>query len=55
MSDNNQEKEAEITEEPASIQSQVSATDTSNQDNKISVDPGGEKYIRSLTEDEQLK
>lgn len=31
---------------------QSSATDTSNWDNKVSSDPSGETYIRSLSEDE---
>lgn len=52
MSNSNDEKEIAIVQEPVSIPPQTSATDTSNQDNKVSVDPSGEKYIRSLTEDE---
>ena len=50
MSDTNQEKETAIIEEPVSVPPQTSATDTSNQDDKVSVDPSGEKYIRSLDE-----
>jgi hypothetical protein len=51
MSDNNQEKDAEIIQVNASIPPQVSAADTSNQDDKVSTDPSGEKYIRSLEEE----
>ena len=49
MSEQNQEKETAIIQEPI-VPPQASATDTSNQDNKVSVDPSGEKYIRSLDE-----
>jgi hypothetical protein len=52
MSDTNQEKETAVINEPISVPPQTSATDTSNQDSKVSVDPGGEKYIRSLSEEE---
>ena len=51
MSDDNQ-KEIAIIQEAKTIPPQVSATDTSNQDSKVSVDPSGEKYIRSLTDEE---
>lgn len=44
----NDEKEVAIIEEGQAIPPQTSPTDTSNQDNKVSVDPSGEKYIRSL-------
>jgi len=52
MSSTNEEKEVAVIQEGTAIPPQTSATDTSNQDNKVSVDPSGEKYIRSLTEDE---
>lgn len=52
MSDIDQEKETAVIKEPISVPPQASATDTSNQDSKVSVDPSGEKYIRSLSEEE---
>lgn len=45
MSDSDENKE------PEQIPTQQSATDTSNQDDKVSTDPSGEKYIRTI-EDE---
>jgi len=51
MSETEQPKEVAIIQEPTSVPTQISATDTSNQDNKVSVDPSGEKYIRTLPED----
>lgn len=47
MSDND-EKEIAIFQERQELPEQASPTDTSNQDNKISVDPSGERYIRSM-------
>ena len=47
MSDTNDEKEVAIVQEPTELPPQQSATDTSNQDNKVSTDPSGEKYIRT--------
>ncbi len=53
MSDTNEEKEVAVVQQnEASIPPQASATDTSNQDAKVSTDPSGEKYIRSLTDEE---
>jgi len=51
MSDTEEPKEVAIIQEPITVPPQVSATDTSNQDNKVSSDPSGEKYIRTLPED----
>jgi len=48
----NDEKEIAVIQESGVIPPQASATDTSNQDAKVSTDPSGEKYIRSLTEEE---
>jgi hypothetical protein len=45
-------KETAIIQEPVALPAQQSATDTSNWDNKVSVDPSGEKYIRTLSEDQ---
>ena len=50
MSDNDEEKEVAIIQEPVSEPAQASPTDTSNQDNKVSVDPSGDKYICSIDE-----
>ena len=47
MSDTNDDKEVAIVQEPVELPPQQSATDTSNQDNKVSTDPSGEKYIRT--------
>lgn len=47
MSDTNDDKEVAIVQEPTELPPQQSATDTSNQDNKVSTDPSGEKYIRT--------
>ena len=47
MSDTEKQKEVAIIKEDQVVLSQASAADTSNQDNKVSVDPSGEKYIRS--------
>ena len=44
----NEEKEVAVIQEGQSVQPQASPIDTSNQDNKVSVDPSGEKYIRTL-------
>lgn len=49
---NNDEKEVAVIQEGQAVPPQSSPSDTSNQDNKVSVDPSGEKYIRSLTEEE---
>lgn len=51
MSDTNEENEAAVVQDLASVPPQASATDTSNQDSKVSTDPSGEKYIRTLTEE----
>lgn len=40
------------TTEVVEIPPQQSATDTTNWDNKVSTDPIGEKYIRTLPEEE---
>jgi len=37
----------DITEEQEQLPIQQSANDTSNQDEKVSTDPSGEKYIRT--------
>ena len=52
MSDTEQPKEKANIQEPIVTPPQVSATDTSNQDNKVSSDPSGEKYIRSLSNED---
>lgn len=44
MSDTSENQELEIA---AELPPQVSPSDTSNQDDKVSVDPSGEKYIRT--------
>jgi len=46
MSDTDDEKE------PVELPTQQSATDTSNQDAKVSTDPSGEKYIRTTEDDD---
>ncbi len=55
MSDNETTNEApqpvEVSQ-PVLVQPQVSATDTANWDTKISTDPSGERYIRTLPEEE---
>jgi len=51
MSEAEQIKEVAIIKDDKAIPQQASATDTSNQDNKVSTDPSGEKYIRTLPED----
>ncbi|MCL2037665.1 hypothetical protein FWG95_01515 [Candidatus Saccharibacteria bacterium] len=48
MSENDTNKEAAVMSE---VPPQQSASDTSNQDNKVSVDPSGNSYIRT-TDDE---
>lgn len=50
MSDTEQEKEVAIIQEPVELPAQQSASDTTNWDNKVSTDPSGEKYIRTLEE-----
>lgn len=54
MSDTEETKETAIIEpsQAVEIPPQQSATDTSNWDNKISTDPSGEKYIRTVEDDE---
>lgn len=49
----NDDKEVAIITEVEALPVQISATDTTNQDDKVSVDPSGEKYIRTL-DDSQL-
>lgn len=56
MSDTNETKETAVIQntqpqEPVQLPPQQSATDTTNWDNKVSTDPSGEKYIRTLPED----
>lgn len=46
-------KETAVVQEPVELPAQQSASDTSNWDNKVSTDPSGEKYIRTL-EDKDL-
>ncbi len=48
MNDEPEVKETAVIQEPIEVPAQQSATDTSNWDNKVSTDPSGEKYIRSL-------
>ena len=48
MSEPEQIKEVAVIQDNTVLPQQVSATDTSNQDDKVSVDPSGEKYIRTL-------
>lgn len=52
MNDDTEQKEAAVIQEPVELPTQQSASDTSNWDNKVSTDPSGEKYIRTLPEDE---
>ena len=52
MNSDQQEKEVAIIEDTQSVPTQTSATDTSNQDSKVSIDPSGEKYIRSLSNED---
>lgn len=52
MSDTDDIKEMAIVQE-AELPPQQSATDTSNWDNKVSTDPDGEKYIRTVDEEDQ--
>lgn len=44
MSDTTENEELEAS---VDLPSQISPTDTSNQDNKVSTDPAGEEYIRT--------
>ena len=52
MSDNEDTQETPVVQEPEIVElpPQQSATDTTNRDNKVSVDPNGEKYIRAEEE-----
>jgi hypothetical protein len=50
MSDTEQEKEVAVIQEPAELPVQQSPSDTTNWDNKVSTDPSGEMYIRTLPE-----
>jgi len=52
MSNTEEQKEVAIIVEPVELPPQQSATDTSNWDTKVSTDPSGEKYIRTLPENE---
>lgn len=52
MNDDTEQKETAIIQEPVELPTQQSASDTSNWDNKVSTDPSGEKYIRTLNENE---
>lgn len=51
-SDDNDTKENAMLDPSEELPTQASPTDTSNWDEKVSSDPSGEKYIRSLSEDE---
>lgn len=51
MNDTDQAEEVVI-QKPAPVPPQASAADTSNQDSKVSTDPSGERYIRTLSEKE---
>lgn len=51
MSDTEQEKEVAIVQEPVELPAQQSPSDTTNWDNKVSTDPSGEMYIRTLPEE----
>ena len=42
--------EKAVIQEPVELPAQQSASDTSNWDSKVSTDPSGEKYIRTLEE-----
>lgn len=50
MSDTDDTKETAVVQE-TELPPQQSATDTSNWDNKVSTDPDGEKYIRTVDEE----
>lgn len=50
--DDSDTKENAMLDPSEALPSQSSPTDTSNWDEKVSTDPSGEKYIRSLSEDE---
>lgn len=57
MSDINETKETAMIQntqpqEPVRLPPQQSATDTTNWDNKVSIDPSGETYIRTLPNEE---
>ncbi|MCA9313771.1 MAG: hypothetical protein H6797_01230 [Candidatus Nomurabacteria bacterium] len=56
MSDTDDTKEKAIIEPSQAVElpPQQSATDTSNWDNKVSTDPSGEKYIRTIDEEDLL-
>ena len=54
MSDTEDNKETAMLQS-VEVPPQQSATDTTNWDNKVSTDPSGEKYIRSLSEDEIIE
>lgn len=51
MSDTEDTKETAMLQE-VEIPPQQSATDTTNWDNKVSTDPSGEKYIRTVDEED---
>ena len=50
MNDDTEIKETAAIQEPVELPAQQSPSDTSNWDNKVSTDPSGEKYIRTLDE-----
>ena len=56
MSDTDSNKEVAIVQPSEAVQlpPQQSATDTTNWDTKVSTDPSGEKYIRTIDEVEGL-
>ena len=52
MSDTEDTKETAMLQGAVEIPPQLSATDTSNWDDKVSTDPSGEKYIRTDDSDD---
>ena len=54
MSESDKTKETAVVQpsEVVQLPPQQSAADTTNWDNKVSTDPSGEKYIRTLPEEE---
>lgn len=52
--DDSDTKENTMLDPSEALPPQSSPTDTSNWDEKVSTDPSGEKYIRSLSEDELI-
>ncbi len=54
MSESDETKETAVVQpsEVVQLPPQQSATDTTNWDNKVSTDPNGEKYIRTIDEED---